>query len=168
MENATTTKSEVDLNAIVIAAREKAQKQQGKEFASFDAPDLPRYKGHEHFLTLAFSHIFANALRYGSEPPSLTIEFSSTNADYLISVSNHLAKDFEKTERLFLPFTRGENGSRDGSGIGLNIAQRVFEDLHGGSLKVDSEMNGYFTLRIGLPRAKASNRRSNAKRARNH
>ena len=84
----------------------------------------------------AFDHIvsnlLANALRYGREP--ISISASVHDRHFRLAVEDRgsgVARELEP--QLFDRFTRGDNPTESGAGLGLSIA-RAYARAHGGEL----------------------------------
>ena len=105
---------------------------------------------------LLVSHILrnlvSNALKYsqGNKNPELYIKFEKKRVkivikDYGIGIAE---KDLKN---LFQSFYRGENAlTIPGTGLGLVIVKQ-FVDMHGGEIKLNSQLNAGTTIEIILP-----------------
>jgi signal transduction histidine kinase len=64
--------------------------------------------------------------------------------------------------KLFVPlFSEKPNGS----GFGLLTAQRMVEDVHGGSFEIDSEPGRGTTVHMTIPISRESSKRASKRRA---
>ncbi len=103
-------------------------------------------------------NLLSNAIKFtpdGGEA-TLTLDYDDVGRAYRIGVcDNGIGIDSKDIATLFDPFTQVENPfqkSSKGTGLGLAISKRIVEDLHGGKLWVESEMDRgscfYFTLPV--------------------
>jgi two-component system sensor histidine kinase ArlS len=82
----------------------------------------------ETLLTIAFVNLFKNACLYSTDKKAI-IQISHPNSDQLIIgiKNNGDLLNNEEQEILFQAFMRGKNSlNKPGSGLGLRIAQRIF------------------------------------------
>jgi signal transduction histidine kinase len=78
------------------------------------------------------SNLIANALRYGLAP--IAVSASAHDRHFRLAVEDRgSGVPHELEPQLFDRFTRGENVSRSGAGLGLSIA-RSYAHAHGGEL----------------------------------
>ncbi|RYZ94271.1 MAG: HAMP domain-containing histidine kinase [Sphingobacteriaceae bacterium] len=86
-----------------------------------------------------FSNILGNALTHGKKGAVVSVQATSDNGEFILSVTNTGNKIPEAAmERLFQPFSRGEVvPSQQGLGLGLYIASEIVR-AHGGTLNVTS------------------------------
>lgn len=105
-------------------------------------------------LGQSVSNLVENALKYGGEGVSVTVEARQYNDQLLIEVRDtgpgipreHLPHIFERFYRV----DKDRSRKKGGAGLGLAIAQRVVE-LHGGTLSAESEVGVGTTMRISIP-----------------
>jgi signal transduction histidine kinase len=98
------------------------------------------------------SNLLGNALTYGAIDQPIRVQASTTSGLFTLSVANAgEAIPPEALERLFQPFTRGDDRpNRQGLGLGLYIASEVAR-AHGGELTVaSSEAETRFTFTMPL------------------
>jgi two-component system sensor histidine kinase VicK len=106
-------------------------------------------------IKLAVENLIGNASKYSPVGSSITITVSQTKAYVHISIQDEgvgIAK--ENRRKIFDKFTRLDNKLSDtvtGTGLGLYFVKRVV-DLHGGTIKVTSELNKGTLFTICLPR----------------
>jgi signal transduction histidine kinase/CheY-like chemotaxis protein len=102
-------------------------------------------------------NILSNAIKFTPEhgKVALSIQFDQQNNEYILSVSDTgVGMSQESLSKLFTPFTQIENhlqSASKGSGLGLVIAKRIVEDLHGGRLWVESELGVGTSFHISIP-----------------
>lgn len=140
--------TKVDLNEILTTVlnniHRKVQESQTK--VSYD--DLPSIYGYSLLLTILFTHLIDNAIKFKKEStyPAINILHSvedgnniqhaavikDTRYDIISVIDNGIGFDEKEKERIFDTFYRSNEKSRSkGSGIGLAICKKIM-DLHGG------------------------------------
>ena len=94
-------------------------------------------------LSQLLSNLLANAVSHGSSESAITIEATCHAGEFRLVVANGGAPiRAEKIAKLFLPFTRAEEGkSTQGLGLGLYIAAEIAK-AHGGRIDVSSDDDG--------------------------
>jgi len=117
--------------------------------------DFPKMAMSLFDLTLAFKNLIHNAVKYSFYPPvgmererfvKVTGRWlcEEDGRKYAIEIENYgVGIKPEEIEKglIFEPFYRGDWASdryRTGSGLGLTLARRVIEEMHGGQIKVRS------------------------------
>ncbi|MCE4049508.1 sensor histidine kinase [Bacillus sp. Au-Bac7] len=101
-------------------------------------------------------NLLENALKYN--PPETTVTVSIRKLDqHLLMImieDDGVGMDNETLNRLFERYYRGTNtsSSNNGTGLGMAITKKLIE-LHGGSIKVKSELGKGTYIRILLPLA---------------
>jgi signal transduction histidine kinase len=89
-------------------------------------------------LSQLFSNLLGNALTHGSPASPIIVTASSSSASIDLWISNSGQPiTGEDIGRLFQPFTRPVEGSKQGLGLGLYIASKIAE-AHDGTLSVTS------------------------------
>lgn len=99
--------------------------------------------------------LLENAIKYTPENEKITLKLSQDEENILIILKNTgigITKTLQ--EKIFKPFSRG-NHQKSGMGIGLTIAQKIVQ-LHGGTLKVDSDERSFVSFLISLPKSNES------------
>jgi len=96
----------------------------------------------------------SNALKYGGKPPRIELGASHDEEGYIKFWVSDNGKGLTKEEQknLFIPFSRINQISIEGHGLGLSIVQRIVEKC-GGEVGVKSKIaqgsTFYFSLEIG-------------------
>ena len=124
------------------------------------ADGLPAVRGDHAALRSALRNLISNAVKYGGSARWLRVSArvgEAGNADrVLIAVEDRgLGVDPEDRKRIFEPFYRGREAVArqiQGSGLGLNLVQRIAE-AHGGRVAVASEPGKGSTFILSLPSA---------------
>lgn len=108
-------------------------------------------------LFQAFSNIVGNAIKYSSRNSIININVIRHEADFSVVFSdNGIGVNPDDIPNLFNRYYRGTNVSGVvGTGLGLYIVKTVI-DLHGGEIKIDSELGKGTRIIIKLPYIPAS------------
>ncbi len=126
-------------------------RKKGIKFESSLAPDLPRCYADPHLIEQVVLNLITNAakaMEKGNGNRIVQITSSAKNNTLSIQVADSgpgVPDDLR--EKIFDPFF---TTSEEGSGIGLNIAQRIVAD-HNGSMSLHSSRWGGAEFRIELP-----------------
>ncbi len=126
-------------------------RKKGIKFKSSLAPDLPRCYADPHLIEQVVLNLITNAakaMEKGNAERVVEIRSSAKNNTLRIQVADSgpgVPDDLR--EKIFDPFF---TTSEEGSGIGLNIAQRIVTD-HNGSISLHSSHWGGAEFRIELP-----------------
>ncbi len=146
---------ELDLAAIVVAAREELDGPFAATGARLTADQLPRVTGDRRLLTRLFAILLANSLEFRTdETPAIVITATTEGGSAVVSVSdNGVGIAPEDRARVFQVFQRTPAADgHAGTGIGLAIAQKIVE-LHRGEIHVEPGEGPGTTLRLSLPAA---------------
>ncbi len=102
-------------------------------------------------------NIISNAIKFTPDGGRVSVDvlFDEENKEYRLSICD-TGIGISKNEivKLFTPFTQVENDyqkNSKGTGLGLVITKRIVEDLHGGRIWVESEVNQGSCFYIALP-----------------
>ena len=91
--------------------------------------DEKEVTANKKLIEIVFNNIIQNALKYSPENSKIKIYREGNN----IVIENPMyIKEIEKTDKLFEPFFRGNNGTEkgiEGSGLGLSLIKRILS-LH--------------------------------------
>ncbi|MDP3859397.1 MAG: ATP-binding protein [Stagnimonas sp.] len=143
--------SEVDLNALLAAAKANLHAAISDSGASVHSERLPSLRADPAQLTQLFQNLLGNALKFRTaEPPRVDVSARQLDAAWQLSVRDHgIGIDPAGAERIFGLFQRLH--TRDeypGNGIGLTICKKIV-DLHGGRIWAEPAAPGtvfHFTL----------------------
>lgn len=110
------------------------------------------YEGDEELLTQVWDNLVDNAVKFTPPGGSIRVRLRQRDAAVTVTVEDTGAGMSEETkERLFEQFYRGDSSrGGEGNGLGLPLARRVTE-LHGGSIRAESEQGKGSTLTVTLP-----------------
>lgn len=140
------TLDRVDLNQVVQAVVETLEPQVRELSARIEVRKLPVVRGHASYLTLVFTNLLTNALRYtqAGRTPEIVIGASDERGFHKIHVrDNGVGVAPEDRERIFQIFVRGgEQGDAGsakpaGTGIGLAFCEQIIQ-AHRGRIWVES------------------------------
>lgn len=124
----------------------------------FDPPaqGLPPVRIDEKKLSMAFTNLVDNAIRYNVENGSVTVTIGQQPGQPYVEVAvkdTGIGVPPEDAKKLFTKFYRASNAVKtraDGSGLGLYITQNIIQS-HGGSIWMESELNRGSTAHFTLP-----------------
>lgn len=106
--------------------------------------ELPTIVGQPTALRLLFQNLIGNALKYRrpDNPPEIHISSEKTETGWEISVSdNGIGIPEDYLPKIFDMFVRVHNRSEyPGTGMGLATCRKIAQ-IHGGDIKVESELN---------------------------
>ena len=150
-------REEVDLVALVRAVAESAARQAPRHEISVDAK-TPSLVGRwdPRRIERALTNLVSNAVKYSPSGGGVVLttdrEQAGEQAWAVIAVRDRgIGIPAADLPQLFTRFRRGSNVKGvDGTGIGLEATRRSIE-LHGGTIKVDSEEGAGTTMTVRLP-----------------
>ncbi|MDM8526664.1 hybrid sensor histidine kinase/response regulator [Anaerolineales bacterium HSG24] len=119
----------------------------------FYPEEWPWALGYAPWVIEVWSNYMSNALKYGGKPPHLQLG-ATIQSDNMICFwvqDNGLGLTPEEQAQLFTPFTRFNQISIEGHGLGLSIVQHIIQKLNG-QVGVESETDHgsrfFFTLPV--------------------
>ncbi len=106
----------------------------------------------ERLLRHIFNNLLTNAVKYSEAGRPVRFHIRREGTEGICRVEDQ-GIGIHETDRewLFHAFHRGRNvGDRPGTGLGLVIARRCL-DLHGGNIRVESQLGAGTTMTVKLP-----------------
>ena len=152
-------KKELDLNEIVENAAHsfalRVEHTGGKIYVDIEAIDSTLYVDEVHFQNVIFN-LMDNAVKYRKPEEPLFVTMKTWNDEHHLYLSINdtgLGMKKENLKKIFDKFYRVHTGNvHDVKGFGLGLAYvRKIVELHGGEIKVDSELGKGTTFTIKLP-----------------
>jgi len=137
----------------------------GLEVGLLVEPNLPAVEGDAGALRRAIENLLSNAAKYAGASGTVEVRIAAAANRVLVSVSDS-GPGIPEAEQphVFEPFFRGQqarDGQIRGSGLGLNLVQRIAE-AHGGRVVLESVTGKGSRFTIELPAASAKQARSSA------
>ena len=114
-------------------------------------PAHAAYRGRPYSLTRAFTNLIDNAAKYGKTPE---IELSCEETAFVVTIRDRgpgIPPD--ALDEVFRPYYRvdkSRNRSTGGVGLGLTVAQAIFQG-HGGDIILENRPGGGLEVRVVLP-----------------
>lgn len=151
------TKREVNLQALILAARSLVTTQYGsREIAiEIDAADDLVVQVDPERLVRAITALLSNAVKFSPEGSEVRVA-AGLDPEGVVAIAiedRGIGMDPGQVEVAFAPFVQLDDTLArrfDGSGLGLPLA-RLLAELHGGSLEVDSEPGRGTTATLRVP-----------------
>lgn len=115
-------------------------------------------------IEIAVTNLISNAFKYTRRGGSVTLTIRDLDDYIAISVSDTGIGIVESNrEAIFQPYFRTERGRNEcsGDGIGLSFVKELVE-MHGGHIKLESEVNVGSTFTIEIPKVLSAREPSNA------
>ena len=116
-------------------------------------PDLPPLQVDPTRIRQVLINLLANAARF-TEQGGVRVAARCDGSDVVIAVADTgqgiTPEDLPQVFQEFRQFSRGEGVRYRGSGLGLAISKRLVE-LHGGSIRVESQLGAGTTFCVSLP-----------------
>ena len=142
------------LEAIVRMCRGRAQTNR-VELIFFGGQSEIRIKADERLMLQAIANLVTNAIKFTPSGGAVRIYVSATpQKGIAVKVADTgIGIAAENLERVVRPFEQVESSysrKHGGSGLGLPYAKRLIE-LHGGELKLESELEKGTTVTVTLP-----------------
>ncbi len=136
-------------NLMVLKARDN-----GIDLATRMPADLPQMTGDERAFKQILLNLLSNAIKFTGEGGSVTVSAQVEGRELALRVTDTgigIGKD--DLARLGNPFFQAGasyQGRHEGTGLGLSIVKNLVS-LHGGEMKVESELDRGTTVSVRLP-----------------
>jgi len=145
----------LDMARVVDEARARLIYLIGEYQAEIVLPEAwPVPLGYGPWVEEVWANYMSNALKYGGHPPRVemgaTVQEDDTVRFWIRDNGRGLTP--EEQARLFTPFTRLDQVSAKGHGLGLSIVRRIVEKM-GGQVGVESQIGQGSTFSFTLPLA---------------
>jgi two-component system, sensor histidine kinase and response regulator len=145
----------LEMSTIVGEAQQRLDDLIDKYQASISLPaSWPTALGNAAWIEEVWANYLSNAIKYGGRPPRLTLG-AEKQPDGMVRFwveDNGAGLTPDDQARLFSPFTRLDQTSAPGHGLGLSIVRRIIEKL-GGQVGVASTPGAGSTFYFTLPHA---------------
>jgi len=119
-----------------------------------DVPEKLQVKGDRDELQRVLINLVDNAIKYNHEGGEIKISATEINREIILSLFNTgigIPKtDLDKVFEQFYRVEKSRSLQYGGSGLGLTIVKRIIE-LHGGTLKMESEPGAWTRVNVTLP-----------------
>ncbi len=151
----------LDARALVDAATESLQAElraRGGRIECTQADPVGPVRADPQALRQALENLLTNAIKYGGQPPVITVRLSEVDApegrQVQIAVADQgMGIPADELPHIFEPFFRGREASAQqihGTGLGLSLVWRVMK-AHGGAVAVESAPGRGSTFTLRLP-----------------
>jgi signal transduction histidine kinase len=140
----------------IVQEFSKAAEEKHIELRFTTEESMRKINADEKALKLLLTQLIDNAIKYGAESSTVTIELEEDREDLVLSITNTGSFiDPESQKVLFDKFWRGQPGKRfvANTGLGLYLSKRIV-DAHGGTIQCISEDGKGTTFTVTLPLAK--------------
>ena len=132
--------------------------------------NLPSVLCNERWMQRALENLLSNALKYTPEGGRIEVGVSLSAEGESIEIAvkdNGIGIFAQDLSRIFEPFQRGSNASREkGIGLGLSLVREVVE-FHAGKIDVQSQPQKGSTFSIALPVRKGAGEKGGEKAVQN-
>ena len=143
-------------NALALV-RERASRH-GIRLEANLSPEVAEYDGDERKVKQIVLNLLTNAVKFTPEGGAVTLDASRVDGSYEISVQDTgigiAADDLDKIFEEFRQVGTDTDRKAEGTGLGLALTRRLIE-LHGGRIRVASELGRGTTFTVTLPKAEA-------------
>ena len=127
--------------------------QNKKQELQIDLDEI-RYKGNEEYLSLVWTNLIDNAVKYTPEEGKIDILLKENKKEVVFQVKDSgcgIAQ--KKMQRIFDKFYQGdESHQTEGNGIGLSLVDKILK-LHKASIEIESEEKKGTAVTVRLPKA---------------
>jgi signal transduction histidine kinase len=148
---------EIDLAATVgscVSLMEEQAKRSKIQLSTNVDRDLPPVHADSRRMRQILLNLLSNAVKFTPEGGLVRVSAFRRNGGMAIAVSDSgIGIDPDDFEKALAPFGQVEstlNRKFEGTGLGLPLAKHLIE-MHGGTLSLESEVNGGTTVTIFLP-----------------
>jgi len=130
-------KEEIDLPELISQCIEKNDSE-STDVTFYNSVVELKIIADKNYLTIMINNLLQNAIKYGNGELMIQL-FSENEIVTLLVEDNGGGVDSDMRERVFLPFIRGNQASKqdDGHGVGLAIVKRIVQ-WHKGNISVGS------------------------------
>jgi signal transduction histidine kinase len=145
----------MDMASVVGEVQQRLSYLIGEHQAELVVPATwPDVVGYPPWVEEVWVNYLSNALQYGGQPPHIELgsEVLSGGMVSFFVQDNGPGIPPEDQERLFRPFTKLDQASTKGHGLGLSIVRSIIEKL-GGEVSVESEVGQGSKFTFTLPSA---------------
>ncbi|MEA5406165.1 HAMP domain-containing sensor histidine kinase [Haloarculaceae archaeon H-GB2-1] len=119
--------------------------------ATVDVESLPTVTGDHDQLGQVVQNLVKNALEHaGDEPPTVRISVAETDGAYRFAVADDGVGIPESRQETIFDIFQSDAATRDGTGIGLAVCERIVT-RHGGDIWVESTPGTGATFYFTLP-----------------
>lgn len=143
----------MDMAGVVDEAVKRVEYEAKKRDATIVLPESwPVAIGHGPWIEEVWVNYLSNGLKYGGRPPHLTLGADvepDSRVRFWVRDNGHGLTPAEQS-RLFTPFTRLDQVSLKGHGLGLSIVRRIVEKLNG-EVGVESQVGRGSVFSFVLP-----------------
>ena len=113
--------------------------------------DACTLSGFEELLRSAVENVVRNAIRHTAEGTAVEVSLETGNSQAILRVRDYgLGVPDSMLSEIFLPFRRVANGTSEGAGLGLAIAERAV-NVHGGTIRAMNAPKGGLVVEMELP-----------------
>ncbi len=143
----------LDMRPLIVEATRRLSGMIEEHQAEIMVPDAwPAVVGHGPWVEEVWVNYISNAVKHGGRPPR--VELGSTiEKDGIVRFwtrDNGRGLNADEQSRIFAPFSRLNQATTKGHGLGLSIVARIMERL-GGRTGVESEVGKGSTFFFSLP-----------------
>jgi PAS domain S-box-containing protein len=149
--------SEFFLGTLIREINVLVEAQMQKKMITFELPDLDEEQGlfgDIQLLKQVLINLLSNAIKFTPDGGKITLSYMQQDDHHHFSVCDTGSGiSQEEQETLFSPFVQGRaamSSASKGTGLGLAITKRIIEELHRGSITLESELGkgSCFSVRI--------------------
>ena len=147
-------REEVDLNSVLQEVIEKFQPLLSESGSMITTDELPTVVANKKQMSQLLNHLVDNSLKFrNTTGAEIRITLEQESGVWKIGIKdNGIGIDPAYFDKIFIVFRRlhTDEIKYPGTGIGLAVCKKIVE-LHGGSIRVESEINKGSTFYFTLP-----------------